>query len=457
MTPKDPIEELQQKLEDLIRLRKQEEENYGKMLTFIDSKCSFELPQESATKLAEIKDAMNRLWDVSRGAVEAAKQEDRTFWREVAANVQKYLEPFVQQQREFNSLVVHLVNEYVQSVNESFVRIRDFQTSLILYFQAITPMVDTKFRETIGTEDKNIVVNLLKFQRQIHDAARDHADLLYQELDRRVGTLQLDSSELRESMESLQTSLRSLQHLANAIESAAPTDKTAKLIAAGESRYFHFEENFRGSREEIRDKFAQYVEHYRTGLSGPVLDLGCGRGEFLELLQAAGIRGMGVDSNVSMVQSCRQMGLDVSQGDLLEFLGSQKENSLAGVFCSQVLEHLAPDMLMKLLEAAFVRLQPGAPIVVETINIASAHAFLQIYTRDLTHRTPLHPDTLKFLINAFGFKDSRVLFTSPVPAPAQLKLFAHPANETQLIFNQNMAKLNTILYDPQEYAVLAFK
>lgn len=455
MISRHPVEELQEKLDELIRLRKKEEEKYGELLTLLDGKCGFPLPQEVSRQLGEIKDALNRTWDIGPAALSQAQSEDRTFWKEVAANTGRYLQPFVQQQSEFNSLVVHLVNEFVESVIQSLGQIREFQNTLILYLQSIVPVVDTKFREMVGIEDKNIVTNLLKFQKQIHDAARDHADLLYQELDKRMGTLQVDSGEQTEAIRSLQISLRSLHHLADALKSSKGGHEIA--VPNDEYRYYHFEENFRGTREQIREKFQEYVPHFSKRLSGPVLDLGCGRGEFLELLRGAGVAALGVDSNASMVKKCKDMGLDVHTGDLFEFLRSRKENSLGGIFCSQVVEHLPPDYLLKLLDAAYARLQEGAPILLETVNISSAFAFLQVYTKDLTHRTPIHPDTLKFIVNASGFRDPRILFTSPVPAPAQLKLFAQPADEMQSVFNQNMEKLNRLLFDPQEYAVLAFK
>lgn len=460
--PKDPVEELQKKLDELTRLRKLEEEKYGQLLTLLDSKTGFSLPQEASPQLNEVKESLNRAWDIGIDAFSLAQSEDRTFWKEVAANTSRYLQPFVRQQREFNSLLVHLINEFVGSVVLSLEKIRDFHSTLILYLQTLVPVMDTKFREMIGVEDKNIAINLtkfqenlLKFQQQINESARDHADLLYQELDKRVGTLQVDSSEQNEELRELQTSLRSLHHLSAALKTAK-SEKQPPMVN-DQYRYFHFEESFRGSRDQIREKFRQYVQHYRTALPGPVLDLGCGRGEFLELLKNAGIAGIGVDANAPMVQKCVETGLEVYDGDLLEFLQSRKENSLAGIFCSQVAEHLPPDYLLKLLDAAYSRLHPGAPLLMETINVGSAFGFLQIYTKDLTHRTPIHPDTLRFLINACGFRDSKILFTSPVPAPAQLKLLPQPADETEAVFNQNMEKLNRLLFDPQEYAVLAFK
>lgn len=464
MNRQDPVEELQQKLDELVELRKKEEEEYGNLLTLLDQHCQFPLPNELSSRLLEIKENLNRSWDVSKSAYGVAQQEDRSFWKEVARNSIQYLEPFVRQQREFNSLVVHLLNEFTESSALSLSRVREFQTSLILYFQKIIPIVDSKFREMVGAEDKNVVVNLQNFEKhlsklhnQIQKAAKSHTDLLFQELDKRMETLQVDSEEQQKMLSTFQVAVRSLHHLANSLEKSDGESATGNRQSRDESRYFHFEEYFRGSREEIKEKFRGYVKYFQTGMDDPVLDLGCGRGEFLELLKEVSIPGFGVDSNAQMVGKCREMGLNVSHGDLLSFLESQKENSLGGIFCSQVVEHLPGETLLRLLQISYSRLKPGAPILLETVNIGSAFAFLQVYTKDLTHRTPVHPDTLKFLVSACGFQKPEVLFMTPVPAMAQLKLFNDPFDETKKLIDHNMAKLNQLLYDSQEYAVVGYK
>jgi SAM-dependent methyltransferase len=455
-------------LNELVQLRKTEEEQYGKILTLLDQRSQFSLPDEDSGRLNEVKDHLNRAWDVADHVFGAVEKEDRTFWKEVARNSIQYFEPFIRQQREFNSLVVHLLNDFTESVQLSLAHVRDFQNALILYFQRIVPMVDTKFREMIGIEDKNILVNLgkfqehlYKFQTQIHEAAKAHADLLFQELDKKMETLQLDSSEQESSIQAAETSLRSLHHLANSLSAAAregpDRDGGTRPEAVEEAQYFHFEEKFRGSREEIREKFRSYLKYFQNAPKGPVLDLGCGRGEFLELLQEISVPGVGVDSNQDMVRLCRELGLQVHASDLFTYLSSVPENSLGGIFCSQVIEHLPANLLLKLLQMAYSRLQPEAPMLLETVNIGSAFGFLQIYTKDLTHRTPIHPETLKFLVNACGFRKPELLFSSPVPNVARLKLFEDAQDEMKQIFNQNMSKLNDFLYGPQEYAVVAYK
>jgi 2-polyprenyl-3-methyl-5-hydroxy-6-metoxy-1,4-benzoquinol methylase len=469
MNSQDPINELQQKLEELTALRKEEEKEYGKLLTLLDQRWEFPLPSEFSTQLEQVKESLNRSWDISKQAFTAVQNEDRVFWKDVAGASAEYITPVVQQQKEFNSLVVHLINEFISAVTQALQSIRDFQSMLILYFQKIIPIVDTKNRETIGIEDKNVAVNLNKFQDEItrfrdqifelhaktQELARDHTDVLFKKLDQRMETQEVDALERYKSIQSLETSLRSLQHVAAAWSS----DRKAGKASPGteEARYFFFEERFRGTREWIKEKFAGYVKYFKTAVGAPVLDLGCGRGEFLELLKKAGIRAKGVDSNLEMVKKSREAGLDVTQGDLLEFLLSQPENSLGGIFCSQVVEHLPAAVLLRLLEAAFARLKTGAPILLETVNVSSIFALTQVFTRDLTHITTVHPETLQFMLNACGFKSAEILYTSPVPAVQQLKLFTKPENEAQEIFNHNMTKLNQLLFGPMEFAIYAVK
>jgi hypothetical protein len=102
-------------------------------------------------------------------------------------------------------------------------------------------------------------------------------------------------------------------------------------------------------------------------------------------------------------------------------------------------------------------LKQDAPILLETVNIGSVFAFTQVFSRDLTHTTPIHPETLEFMVNACGFRKTEILYTSPIPAVQQLKLFEQPADEMQKMFNHNMTKLNQLLYAPQEFAVHAIK
>ncbi len=546
----DSIKDLTLRLEKLSDLRKQEEEEYNKILTLLDETCRFALPAESHGRLNEVREALNGAWDVSRDAYSGTDAESNFFWKQVSRRVAQYLQPFVSRQREFNSLTVHLLNEFIEGVTHSLTEIRHFQCRQILYFQRIIPVIDSKDREVIGIEDKNLAYNLIQHHHVMlehHDllkwSAHDdllkwsaHGDFLFQELDKKLETLRVDFLQQQGQLENQKVDLiQQQQQLENQMEVAqsilnsqipsyseqvvrqirevkklntelekrvshADTlfhdlDKMIPLlreepaepgkrpfVETGDeaqedpakkgkteispeklppsvegSNYYDFEEVFRGPRETIKNNFAMYMEYFQDSRSAPILDLGCGRGEFLELLREAGIYGIGVDVNPNMVQKCRDLGLDAEKGDLLEFLLSREDSSLGGIFCSQVVEHLHPDYLVKLLEIAWHKLKEGAPLLLETVNVSTAHAFLQIFTRDITHCTPLHPDTLKFLVAACGFQNAQVLFTSPLPVSAQMKLVPGGGDELKEIFNQNMSRLNTLLYGFQEYAVLGIR
>jgi hypothetical protein len=190
MTSSSPLEEKLQQLKQLIELRKKEEEAYGKFLNKLDELWQFSLPQENSERLPVVKDALNKIWDISAKAYSATDSEDRTFWKEVAVSFHQYLEPVIQQQREVNSVVVHLLNEYIEAVHRSLQQIKEFQSMLILYFQRIIPVIDAKFRESAGTSETFEI------------GMRNYVDLMYQELDKKIETLRVDVDELSKIIKS---------------------------------------------------------------------------------------------------------------------------------------------------------------------------------------------------------------------------------------------------------------
>src|SRR6202008_1322116 len=120
----------------------------------------------------------------------------------------------------------------------------------------------------------------------------------------------------------------------------------------------------------------------------------------------------------------RRKGLDAETGDALTYLRAGPDGSLGGLFAAQVVEHLEPTYLTRLLAAAFDKLRPGAPIVLETINPACWFAFFESYIRDLTHVRPVHPDTLKYLLVATGFQPVEVRYRAPYPESEKLQRLA---------------------------------
>ena len=245
---------------------------------------------------------------------------------------------------------------------------------------------------------------------------------------------------------------------------AAGTGTQAELDAAADAyAYVGFENLYRGSRDEIRSRLTEYLPLFAD--ASDVLDVGCGRGEFLDLLRERDVRARGVDVNAEMVEECRRRGLDASAGDALTHLDALEDESLGGLFAAQVVEHLQPDYLVRLLNVAGRKLRPGARIVLETINPRCWFAFFDAYIRDITHVRPLHPDTLTYLLGASGFQRTTVRYLVPYPDDGKLQRIPPPdtlgtAGADRSLaavvetFNGNVDKLNDLLFTHLDYAAI---
>ena len=229
-------------------------------------------------------------------------------------------------------------------------------------------------------------------------------------------------------------------------------------------QYVCFEDAFRGPPEEIAARQRAYLRYFEG--ASEVVDVGCGRGEFLALLRDAGIAARGVDANAEAVERCRERGLEAARSDALGYLRRLPDESIGGLFSAQVVEHLEADYLMQLLGAAHRTLRPGSRVVLETINPASWTAFFSAYVRDITHRHPLHPETLGYLLRACGFVDVTTVYRAPIPDAAKLQravvdptLAATPAGDAVCALaetiNQHADRLNGLVFAEQDYAAIA--
>jgi O-antigen chain-terminating methyltransferase len=226
-------------------------------------------------------------------------------------------------------------------------------------------------------------------------------------------------------------------------------------------KYVGFEDQFRGSRDTIRARFESYLPLFEGATD--VLDVGCGRGEFLDLLASGGVKAQGIDLNHEMAEVCRARGLDVTEADAVGYLAALPDASVGGIFSAQVVEHLQPGYLLRFLELAFHKLRPGSRLVLETLNPACWVAFFESYIRDITHVWPLHPETLKYLVLASGFTTATVEFRSPVPEQDRLQRVAVAAGtpldlaDLAEAFNGNVDKLNARIFTHLDYAVIGHK
>jgi SAM-dependent methyltransferase len=270
------------------------------------------------------------------------------------------------------------------------------------------------------------------------DALSERSDSRAYSLGREVGRL---SEEARRAVE-LEERLTRLERRERA--PATPAQASPLPVAqASFPDYFAYESRMRGSVESVRERQRPYVADFRD--AAPVLDLGCGRGEFLGLLREAGVEARGVDLDSDMVSYARGEGLDVEQAGAIEHLERLEDGSLGGIFAAQLLEHLPGPAVARLLELAVAKLRPGGLLVAETINPLSPLA-LRNYFADLTHAQPLVPETLELLARQAGFASVETRFLNE---PGQ-KL-VEPDDPT---IAENVRRLNELLFGPLDYAVL---
>lgn len=231
------------------------------------------------------------------------------------------------------------------------------------------------------------------------------------------------------------------------LEAGSLTDDSGGVLSDGD--YFEFQDRFRGSREEIEARQKLYLPFLQAAESrcgaGPAkfLDLGCGRGEMVELACMHGHIMTGVETNRRMVEHCRARGLKVTEADMFSYLKQAPESSLTGVVALQVVEHLPYTRITELIELIHSRLKPGGCLILETINPASVHA-MKFFYMDPTHIQPVPSETLAFLVKSRGFVEVQQLFLNAVSG-------------TESFREEDNPQLWKMLYGYQDYAVIASK
>jgi 2-polyprenyl-3-methyl-5-hydroxy-6-metoxy-1,4-benzoquinol methylase len=214
--------------------------------------------------------------------------------------------------------------------------------------------------------------------------------------------------------------------------------------------YLAFEDRFRGTRNEIKKRMRVYLPFLkREGISqseGAILDVGCGRGEWLQLLRESNYsKASGVDSNASMVEQCRGHGLDVTLTDGISHLETLRSGALAVLTAFHLIEHLSFSQLMKLLAESQRVLAPGGLAIFETPNARNILVGASDFYRDMTHRNPIHPDTITFALESVGFRDANTYFL----ADHGNRRTARPEQDYE--FNDIDSYVNV----PRDFAVIA--
>lgn len=238
----------------------------------------------------------------------------------------------------------------------------------------------------------------------------------------------------------------------------APASVASSMHPAPVSKQRLFDWRERGSYESVVEKLSQY----RARIEGhePLVDLGCGRGEFLDVARQAGVVAYGVDLSEQSVEEACARGFDARREDLFEHLRAAAPATLGAVVSSQVVEHLPPDRLSELLDLISRALRSGGICIIETPNPATFATHVQSFWRDPTHIRPVPAEALAFWAKTAGLAVEQIVYSAPMPEADRLKPVTYAEEvETPLViaFNGLVEQLNDLLYGCQDYALIATK
>jgi SAM-dependent methyltransferase len=213
---------------------------------------------------------------------------------------------------------------------------------------------------------------------------------------------------------------------------------------AEEWLYRRLEEGLRGGESEVREALAPYLEYARR--SAPALDVGCGRGEFLELCRDSGIEAKGYDTNARSVADLQARGLNAAVAPIPSCFGEHAEGSVGSILAAHVAEHLPVGALIELFAEARRVLRPGGFLMLETPNAESLAVSASDFWRDPTHLAPRHVAALTLLAREYGFAVEEVRAVHPFPPSRRLQAGDGDSPE----FRRLAAQLNEILFAPQD-------
>jgi 2-polyprenyl-3-methyl-5-hydroxy-6-metoxy-1,4-benzoquinol methylase len=238
-----------------------------------------------------------------------------------------------------------------------------------------------------------------------------------------------------------------IAHGADAEAAVARIDDTqAELL---DPLYVEFEDRFRGTRADIKQRQSVYLDTLRQAGAGapdrPIVDVGSGRGELLELLGDQGLAARGVDMNATMVSVCTQAGLDCVRDDAVAYLGRAATGSLGAVTGFHIIEHLPFEVMVALFDASLRALAPGGIVIFETPNPANLLVASRWFYLDPTHRNPLPGEMVAMIAEARGFVDVRIRELHPMQRRFE-------AQDGVLA-----AQLDDLFFGPQDYALIARK
>jgi len=353
----------------------------------------------------------------------------------------------------------------------------DFGTKLNTATQELTYALDTKVTTAVqslgsiidakaGNEQlsqlNNQLVNLIKAKADTTELASNREHLLSEIAQKTSATEQELQDIKRQINDQKHNILDQHRRLAVLLEEARkrlpePFSKKqlSKMVEEEDhlldAFYVSFEDQFRGTRADIKERAKVYLPAINLAKAGsetaPILDIGCGRGEWLELLKENELHAQGVDVNHVMVSRCEALGLEVINADAIDYLRTIKSNSLGAVTGMHIIEHIPFKRLIALFDEVLRVLKPGGIAIFETPNPENLIVGACNFYYDPTHLNPLPPEPMRFVMEARGFDSIEIVRLHPYPKEDLLNDGAVKVQQT----------VNELMYGPRDYALVAYK
>lgn len=399
-----------------------------------------------------LQEQLNQLIDALQSQIDDVRQQHNQF---IEATRQRS-EQLEQQLLKLGSLVDTRIREIIlENARLSEERDQEIREQLNQWEQSLKrfQMLALQWRAEINATESEL--------RQMNTELRQTDTIQREQLELTAANLKREVDRVYQKQQAVTTELAlQEQRVATLLAEArrrlpAPFDEEQLRTVAGESEhtldafYASFDEQFRGSREEIKQRLKVYLPIIvKQGIGSeamPLLDVGCGRGEWLELLKEEQLEASGVDSNRVLVDQCRARGLTVVEDDLLSYLRSLADGSQGAVTGFHIVEHLPLETLIEFLNQTVRILKPGGAVIFETPNPQNVLVGSCNFYFDPTHRNPLPSQVMNFLLESRGFMQVEVLRLNP-------------SDDMPVADDSDLARrFNQYFYGPMDYAVIGWK
>jgi len=489
--PEINVKEIMDQIRENIRKRNYDGEiNFERM-----NKPFLAHPNQSMEELLKEQAVMNRNWSYSADYHLTSHRKFLgrfiVFGKKVIRKCLRwYMNPVVDHQVYFNATVVRAINQLVNltqyqnhaiselanqqaDYGKELLNLRVKQSEKIAQLENSRVQLEeslanlrlqltdrlNQFQKQLEVQSENASIDV-NFTQSIRQSLQNEIDRLRSEVQEQVSRSEQEIGQLKLGTNVANNRLRRLERKLKhqtLQEEFQPVLPKSLGEAPLDFDYFLFEEYYRCSREEIMGRQREYLRYFSPGQY--VLDLGCGRGEFLELLSNHGVRAEGVDLNDDMIEFCRERGFTVYKADLFDYLESVEDGTVDGIFLGQVIEHLQPQQLIRLIQMAYAKLKPNGYFIAETPNPRSLSIFAQSFFMDLTHTKPVHPYTAKFLLESEGYREIEIFYISPNHESLRIpELVVHGADSEMLSkFNQTLNIWHDFIFGAQDYYIVGRK